>query len=160
MVGTTDGALEFCEILLGLFLGESVLSNPIVVDFGLADTSDDAVDGFLGGGETAILVEIAVVKQQGKAKDEGVEVERRQVPVIGLGYADAVVDRREGRMVRAKADALRQPHLEGNIGEDKATGLELFGQAGEAMCESSDGFARVMLKGAPISEILPQPAST
>jgi hypothetical protein len=63
-------------------------------------------------------------------------------------------------MIRSQADALGETHLESEVGENQAAGFELLGEAGKAMGESGDGFAGLVLEGAPIGKVLPEPPGT
>jgi hypothetical protein len=163
VVGAADRAFELGNEGLGLVAREPFLANPVEVDFGFASLADDVGCGGAGAGgasNATVFAEVAVVEKSGEAQDQGVKIEGFEIPLIGLSHADTVVHRGECRVVRTQADALCKTHFEGEVREDEATGFQLLGKAGKAMGQSGDGLARLMLEGAPVGEVLPQPPGT
>ena len=159
VVGAADRAFELGNEGLGLVARESFLANPVKVNFGFSSLADGGV-GAGGASNATVFAEVAVVEKSGEAQDQGVKIEGFEIPLIGLSHADTVVHRGECRVVRTQADALCKTHFEGEVREDEAAGFQLLGKAGKAMGQSGDGLARLMLEGAPVGEVLPQPPGT
>jgi hypothetical protein len=100
------------------------------------------------------------MEQRSKTEDESVDVQGLEVPFVGLGNTDSGVYRGKGCVVGTEADTLGQSHLQRKVRKDEAAGFELLREAGEAVGEGSHGLAGVVLEGAPILEVLPEPTGT
>jgi hypothetical protein len=138
-VGTAERAFKGSNQVKGLGTGEVGITKPVKARgrrIGRRRAGCGRLDGnVLGGGtlsELAGLEVRAVIEETREVSHKIREGNGWELPILCLGYTDALVDGVEGKMVGPLAHTLGQAHFEGNGGEGESTCGQLFMDGGEA----------------------------